>query len=146
MGIVNVQGFFVLVNEGRGFVVGEKGSLRPVVLIFYSSCQNLEQKNSLDLMLRNGSDSVLEESLEKIKPTMSKCEEEDKEYEGFEKGQNPRHPVPSVNYDCREWLNLWWIREARSVRICSFLDNTRLVGIEPAGFVQKKAQTSLFCS
>ena len=74
MGIVNVQGFFVLVNEGRGFVVGEKGSLRPVVLIFYSSCQNLEQKNSLDLMLRNGSDSVLEESLEKIKQKRSRCE------------------------------------------------------------------------
>ena len=73
VGVANVQGFFVLVNEGRGFVVWEEGSLRPVVLIFYSSCQGLEQ-NSLDLMLRNGSDSVLEESLEKIKPTMSKCE------------------------------------------------------------------------
>ena len=144
MGLVNVQGSFMLINV-QGFVAWEEGSLRPIVLIFYSSCQGLEQ-NSLDLILRNGSDSVLEESLEKIKPTMSKCEEEDNEYEGFEKGQNPRHPVPSVNYDCREWLNLWWIREARSVRICSFLDNTRLVGIEPAGFVQKKAQTSLFCS
>ena len=74
MGIVNVQGFFMLVNEGRGFAVWEEGSLRPVVLIFCSSCQGLEQKNSFDLMLRNGSDSVLEESLEKIKPTMSKCE------------------------------------------------------------------------
>ena len=73
MGLVNVQGFFVLMNV-RGFVVWEEGSLRPVVLIFYSSCQGLEQKNSFDLMLRNGLDSVLEESLEKIKPTMSKCE------------------------------------------------------------------------
>ena len=74
MGAINVQGFFVLINESQGFVVWEEGSLRPVVLIFYSSCQGLEQKNSFDLMLRNGSDSVLEESLEKIKPTMSKCE------------------------------------------------------------------------
>ena len=73
MGIVNVQGFFMLVNEGRGFAVWEEGSLGPIVLIFYSSCQGLEQ-NSLDSISRNGSDSVLEESLEKIKPTMSKCE------------------------------------------------------------------------
>ena len=73
MGLVNVQGFFVLMNV-RGFVVWEEGSLRPVVLIFYSSCQGLEQKNSLDLISRNGSDSVLEESLEKIKQTRSKCE------------------------------------------------------------------------
>ena len=34
MGAVNVQGFFVLINEGQGFVVWEEGSLRPVVLIF----------------------------------------------------------------------------------------------------------------
>ena len=40
----------------------EEGSLRPVVSIFYSSPQGLKQKN-----LGNGSDSVLEESLEKIK-------------------------------------------------------------------------------
>ena len=73
MGPVNVQGFFVLINEGRGFVAWEEGSLRPIVLIFYSSCQGLEQ-NSLDLISRNGSDSVLEESLEKIKQTRSKCE------------------------------------------------------------------------
>ena len=73
MGLVNVQGFFVLMNV-RGFVVWEEGSLRPVVLTFYSSCQGLEQKNSLDLISRNGSDSVLEESLEKIKQTRSKCE------------------------------------------------------------------------
>ena len=72
MGLVNVQGFFVLMNV-RGFVVWEEGSLRPIVLIFYSSCQGLEQ-NSLDLISRNGSDSVLEESLEKIKQTRSKCE------------------------------------------------------------------------
>ena len=64
----------MLVNEGQGFVVWEEGSLRPIVLIFYSSCQGLEQKNSLDLILRNGSDSVLEDSLEKIKQTKSKCE------------------------------------------------------------------------
>ena len=34
MGAVNIQGFFVLINEGQGFVVWEEGSLRPVVLIF----------------------------------------------------------------------------------------------------------------
>ena len=42
MGIVNVQGFFMLLNEGRGLVVWEKGSLWPLMLIFYSSCQGLE--------------------------------------------------------------------------------------------------------
>ena len=73
MDVVNVQGFFVLVNEGQGFVVWEEGSLRPLVLIFYSSYQGLEQ-NSLDLILRNDLDSVLEESLEKIKQIRSKCE------------------------------------------------------------------------
>jgi len=67
MVIVNVQGFFVWVNEGQGLVVWEKGSLWPVMLIFYSSCQGLKQKNSLDLMSRNGSNSVLEESLERLK-------------------------------------------------------------------------------
>ena len=73
MGVVNVQGFFVLVIEGRGFVFWEEGSLRPVVLIFYSSCLGLEQ-NSLNLILRNDLDLVLEESLEKIKQIRSKCE------------------------------------------------------------------------
>ena len=57
----------MLINEGQGFVVWEEGSRRPVVLIFYFSCQGLKQKNSLDLVSGNGSDSVLEESLEKIK-------------------------------------------------------------------------------
>ena len=63
MDAVNVQGFFLLINEGQGFVVWEEGSLRPVVLIFYSSHQGLKQKNSLDLVLGNGLDSVLDESL-----------------------------------------------------------------------------------
>ena len=49
MGLINVQGFFVLINV-QGFVVWEEGSLRPIVLIFYSSCQGLKQKNSLDLI------------------------------------------------------------------------------------------------
>ena len=80
MGIVNVQGFFVL-NEGQGLVVWEEGSLRPIMLIFYPSCQGLKQKDSLDLISRNGSDSFLEESLEKIKQTRSKCEFADNEYE-----------------------------------------------------------------
>ena len=74
MGIINIQGFFMLVNEGQGFVVWEEGSLRPVVLIFCSSHQGLKQKNSLDLVSGNGSDSVLEESVEKIKQTRPKGE------------------------------------------------------------------------
>ena len=68
------RAFFMLINEGQGFVVWEEGSLRPVVLIFYPSCQGLKENNSLDLILRNGLDSVLEEFLEKIKQTRSKCE------------------------------------------------------------------------
>ena len=60
--------------QSRRFVVWEEGSLRPVVLIFYSSRQGLQQKNSLDLVLGNGSDLVLEESLEKIQQTRSKGE------------------------------------------------------------------------
>ena len=74
MGIANVQGFFVVINEGQGFVVLEEGSLRPIVLIFYSNRQGLKQKNSFDLVLGNDSDLVLEESLEKIKQTRFKSE------------------------------------------------------------------------
>ena len=74
MSAVNVQGFFMLINEGQGFVVWEEGSLRPIALIFYSSHQGLQQKNSLDLVSGNGSYSVLEESLEKIKQTRPKGE------------------------------------------------------------------------
>ena len=74
MGVINVQGFFVLINEGQGFVVWEERSSKPIVLIFYSSHKGLKQKNSLDLVSRNGSDSVLEESLEKIKQTRPKGE------------------------------------------------------------------------
>ena len=72
MGAINVQGFFVLINEGQGFVVWEEGSRSPVVLIFYFSHQGLKQNNSLDLVSGNDSDSVLEESLEKIKQTRPK--------------------------------------------------------------------------
>ena len=64
----------MLINEGQGFVVWEEGSLRPIALIFYSSHQGLQQKNSLDLVSGNGSYSVLEESLEKIKQTRPKGE------------------------------------------------------------------------
>ena len=74
MGVINIQGLFMLINEGQGFVVWEEGSLRPLVLIFYSSRQGLKQKNSLDLVSGNGLDSVLEESLEKIKQTRPKGE------------------------------------------------------------------------
>ena len=74
MGVVNIQGFFVLINESQRFVVWEEGSLRPVVLIFYSSHQGLKQKNSLDLVSGNGTDLFLEESLEKIKQTRPKDE------------------------------------------------------------------------
>ena len=31
----------MLINEGQGIVVWEEGTLRPVVLIFYSSHQGL---------------------------------------------------------------------------------------------------------
>ena len=44
------------------------------MLIFYSSRQGLKQKNSLDLVLGDGLDSVLEESLENIKQTRPKGE------------------------------------------------------------------------
>ena len=64
----------MLINEGQGFVVWEKGSPRPVVSIFYFSHKDLKQKNSLDLILGNGLDSILEESLEKIKQTRPKGE------------------------------------------------------------------------
>ena len=64
----------MLINEGQGFVVWEEGSLRPIALIFYFSHQGLQQKNSLDLVSGNGSYSVLEESLEKIKQTRPKGE------------------------------------------------------------------------
>ena len=74
MGVINIQGLFMLINEGHGFVVWEEGSLRPIALIFYSSHQGLQQKNSLDLVSGNGSYSVLEESLEKIKQTRPKGE------------------------------------------------------------------------
>ena len=74
MGVIKVQGFLVLINEGQGFVVWDEGSLRPIVLIFYSSYQDLEQKNSLDLVSGNGSDFILEESLKKIKQTRPKGE------------------------------------------------------------------------
>ena len=60
MGVANAQGFFMLVNEGQGFVVWEEGSLGLVVLIFCSSHRGLKQKNSLDLVSGNGSDLVLE--------------------------------------------------------------------------------------
>ena len=74
MGAVNVRGFFMLINEGQGFMVWEEGNLRLILLIFYFSRQGLKQKNSLDLVSGNGSDSALEESLEKIKQTRPKGE------------------------------------------------------------------------
>ena len=64
----------MLANQGQGFAVWEEGNLRPVVLIFYSSHQGLKQNNSRDLISGNGSDSVFEESLEKIKQTRPKGE------------------------------------------------------------------------
>ena len=72
MGTINVQGFFMLINEGQGFVVWEEGSPWAIVLTFYSCCQSFKQKNSLDLVLRNGSDLVVEQSLEEIKQTRPK--------------------------------------------------------------------------
>ena len=72
MDAVNVQGFFLLINEGQGFVVWEEGSLRPVVLIFYSSHQGLKQKNSLDLVSGDGPKPFLEKPLKEIEETGSK--------------------------------------------------------------------------
>ena len=72
MDTVNVQGFFVLINEGQGFVVWEEGSLRPEVLIFYSSHQGLKQKNSLDLVSGDGPNPFLEKTLKEIEETGSK--------------------------------------------------------------------------
>ena len=72
MGVMNVQGFFVLINEGQGFVVWEEGSLRPIVLIFYSHCQGFKEKNSLDLVSRDGSNLFLEKPFKEIEETGSK--------------------------------------------------------------------------
>ena len=71
MGAVNVQCFFVLINEGQGFAVWEEGSLRPIVLIFYSHCQGFKQKDSLDLVSRNGLNPFLEKPLKEIEETGS---------------------------------------------------------------------------
>ena len=70
MGVVNVQGFFMLINEGQGIVVWEEGTLRPVVLIFYSSHQGLKQKNSLDLVSGDGPNPFLEKTLKEIEWTL----------------------------------------------------------------------------
>ena len=72
MGAVSVQGFFMLINEGQGLVVWEKGSLRPIVLIFYSRHQGFKQKNSLDLVSRDGPNPFLEKTLKEIEETGSK--------------------------------------------------------------------------
>ena len=56
-------------RHGKG---GRKSKARSVD--FYSSHQGLKQKNSFDLVLGNGSDSVLEEFLEKIKQIRTKGE------------------------------------------------------------------------
>ena len=72
MGAVSVQGFFMLINEGQGFVVWEEGSLRPVVLIFYSRHQGFKEKNSLDLVSRDGPNPFLEKTLKEIEETGSK--------------------------------------------------------------------------
>ena len=69
---INVQGFFKLINEGQGCVVWEEGSLRPVVLIFYSSRQGLKQKKSLDLVLRDNPNPFLEKPLKETEETVSK--------------------------------------------------------------------------
>ena len=94
MGAVNVQGFFMLINEGQGFVVWEEGSRRPVVLIFYFSCQGLKQKNSLDLVTGNGSDSVLEESVERLNKQGPKVSRRMIKMNGLRRGKSyKRFPV-----------------------------------------------------
>ena len=72
MGTINVQGFFMLINEGQGFVVWEEGSLRPIVLIFYSRRQGFKQKNSLDLVLKDGPIPFSKKPLKEIEETGSK--------------------------------------------------------------------------
>ena len=72
MGTVNVQGFFMLINEGHRFVVWGGGSLRPIVLIFYSRHQGFKQKNSLDLVLKDGPIPFSEKPLKEIEETGSK--------------------------------------------------------------------------
>ena len=104
MDVVNVQGFFVLINEGQGFVVWEEGSLRPLVLIFYSSCQGLEQKNSLDLISRNGSNSVLEESLERLKKQGPNVNRRIMNMNGPRRGKTQGIRFQSANHDCRGCL------------------------------------------
>jgi len=63
---------FVLINEAQGFVVWEEGSLRPIMLIFYFCHQGFKQKNSLDLVLRDGSNLFLEKLLKEIEETGAK--------------------------------------------------------------------------
>ena len=75
MGTINVQGFFMLINEGQGFVVWEEGSPWAIVLTFYSCCQSFKQKNSLDLGSRDGPNPFLEKTLKEIEETGSKEEE-----------------------------------------------------------------------
>ena len=114
MGIVNVQGFFVLINEGQGFVVWEEGSLGLVVLIFCSSHRGLKQKNSLDLVSGNGSDSVLEESVERLNKQGPKVSRRMIKMNGPRRGKTQGIQLQSVNHDCQELLSLWRIREAQS--------------------------------
>ena len=115
MDVANVQGFFLLINEVQGIVVWEEGSLRPVVLLFYSSPQGLKQKNSLDLVSENGLDSVLEESLEKIKQG-PKVSRRMIKMNGPRRHKTQNIQFQTINHDCQELLNLWRVREARSVR------------------------------
>ena len=106
MGVVNVQGFFVLINQSQGFVVWEEGSLRPLVLIFYSSRQGLKQKNSLDLVSGNGSDSVLEESVERLNKQGPKVSRKMIKMNGLRRGKTQGIQFQSVNHDFQELLNL----------------------------------------
>lgn len=101
----------MLINEVQGIVVWEEGSLRPVVLIFYSSPQGLKQKNRLELVLGNGSYLVLEESLEKIKQG-PKVSRRMITMNGPKRRKTQSIQFQTVNHDCQELLNLWRIREA----------------------------------
>ena len=100
----------MLINEVEGIVVWEEGSLRPVVLIFYSSPQGLKQKNSLGLVSGNGSYLVLEESLEKIKQG-PKVSRRMIKMNGPKRRKTQSIQFQTVNHDCQELLNLWRIRE-----------------------------------
>ena len=64
VGTINVQGFFVLINEGQVFVVWDEGSLRPVVLIFILTVR-VSSKRTVLSWFERWPESVLGETLKR---------------------------------------------------------------------------------